>query len=82
MVVIPGLINKPFMKKQVNVVSICIAVFCTFFVSACLSRSEQHKTISDQEKKDGWALLFDGKTMNGWHVFNRGNIPSAWSGQR
>jgi hypothetical protein len=48
-------------------------------VSSCLSRSEQHNTISDQEKKDGWTLLFDGKTMNGWHLFNRGNIPSAWS---
>ena len=67
------------MKRQVNIFSICIVVFCTFFVSACLSRSEQHNTISDQEKKDGWALLFDGKTMNGWHLFNRGNIPSAWS---
>lgn len=67
------------MKRHVNIFSICIVVFCTFFVSACLSRSEQHNIISDQEKKDGWTLLFDGKTMNGWHLFNRGNIPSAWS---
>ena len=67
------------MKRQVNIFSICIAVFCTLFMSACLSRTEQHNIISDQEKKDGWALLFDGKTMNGWHLFNRGNIPSAWS---
>ncbi len=35
--------------------------------------------LSDQEKKDGWTLLFDGQTMNGWHLFNKGNIPSAWS---
>jgi len=24
-------------------------------------------------------LLFDGKTTNGWHVFNKGTIASAWS---
>ena len=43
------------------------------------STTEQQNTLSDQEKKDGWALLFDGKTMNGWHLFNKGTIPSAWS---
>ena len=79
MVPILGFINTPFMKRQVNIFSICIAVFCTFLMSACLSRSEQHNTLTDTEKKDGWVLLFDGKTLNGWHLFNRGNIPSAWS---
>ena len=23
-------------------------------------------TLTDQEKRDGWVLLFDGKTMQGW----------------
>src|SRR5579862_1040468 len=75
----PGFINKTSMKRQVNIFSIRIIVICAFFMSACSSRSEQHNTLSDQEKKDGWVLLFDGNTMNGWHLFNRGNIPSAWS---
>jgi hypothetical protein len=35
--------------------------------------------ILKHEAKDNWKLLFDGKTMNGWHLYNRGNIPSAWS---
>jgi hypothetical protein len=67
------------MKSRVNIISICIVVSGLFFLSACQSSSEQHNTISDQEKKDGWTVLFDGKTLNGWHLFNRGNIPSAWS---
>src|SRR6266403_1165327 len=78
-VVKPGLINKSFMKRQINIFSICIIVVCAFFMPACSGPSEQHNILSDQEQKDGWALLFDGKTMNGWHVFNKGNIPSAWS---
>ncbi|HTI08137.1 MAG TPA: family 16 glycoside hydrolase [Puia sp.] len=48
-----------------------------FSVYGC-STTEQQNMLSDQEKKDGWALLFDGKTMNGWHLFNKGTIPSAW----
>jgi len=49
-----------------------------FSVYGC-STPEQQNMLSDQEKKDGWTLLFDGKTMNGWHLFNKGAIPSAWS---
>jgi len=78
-VVLTGVYYKSFMKRGVNIFSSCIAMLFAFFIPACSSRSEEHNIISDQEKKDGWTLLFDGKTMNGWHVFNRGNIPSAWS---
>jgi len=67
------------MIKLPGMVRIFIAAFSLVFMLACSNGSERHNTLSDQEKKDGWTLLFNGTTMDGWHLFNRGNIPSAWS---
>ena len=43
------------------------------------SKSEEVKenTLTSQEKNDGWELLFDGKTTDGWTNFNAKNI-SGW----
>lgn len=38
-------------------------------------------TLSDKEKADGWVLLFDGSTKNGWHIFNKKSDGSAWKVQ-
>jgi len=67
------------MKSQLSFASFLLVIFCVVFVFGCSSDTERENRLSDQEKKDGWTLLFDGKTLNGWHLFNRGNIPSAWS---
>ncbi len=35
-------------------------------------------TLTDAEQADGWELLFDGSSMNGWHGYNGGDT-EAWS---
>jgi cytochrome c len=35
-------------------------------------------TLTDQEKKEGWKLLFDGKTTKGWRNYGSDKIGAAW----
>ena len=35
-------------------------------------------SLTKEEKNDGWQLLFDGKTTNGWHTYNRDTVSSNW----
>ncbi|MEC7772157.1 MAG: DUF1080 domain-containing protein, partial [Bacteroidota bacterium] len=37
-----------------------------------------HNQLLDVEKEQGWELLFDGKTMDGWHLYNDPNANSVW----
>lgn len=63
-----------------------------FGLSACNSapKKEENKvaaeeevalnTLTDQEVKEGWVLLFDGETSEGWRTFNSEVFPdSGWS---
>ncbi len=36
-------------------------------------------TLSEKEKAEGWILLFDGKTLDGWRGYGRTDMPKAWS---
>jgi len=36
-------------------------------------------SLTDEEKAQGWQLLFDGETLNGWKRFNRDTIGPLWS---
>ena len=38
----------------------------------------KNNTLTDREKAAGWKLLFDGKTLDGWHSFKKDNVLPGW----
>ncbi len=43
-----------------------------------LDKSDIANTLRKQEQKDGWLLLFDGKSTTGWHGYNMSGFPESW----
>lgn len=43
-----------------------------------LTTQAQHNTLTSKEKKEGWQLLFDGKTTKGWHNYKSDQVGAAW----
>ncbi|MGX1930158.1 3-keto-disaccharide hydrolase [Flagellimonas sp. 2504JD4-2] len=70
-----------------------IAVFCFVSCKTDTKKEDQtwhtkkkaienqvHNQLLDIEKEQGWTLLFDGETLNGWHLYNKPDSTqfSAW----
>jgi hypothetical protein len=54
-----------------------IALACLLVSASCLAAEDN--VLSAEEKKQGWVLLFDGKTMNNWNDPAKKNVPgNAW----
>lgn len=51
---------------------------CLFMLGACSDEKTQPNQLSPDEVKEGWVLLFDGKSTDGWHLYNKGKTASAW----
>lgn len=57
-----------------NIIKIGAAALLIGAAASCTS----HNTLTKQEVADGWQLLFDGETTNGWRNFNSENTELAW----
>jgi hypothetical protein len=55
------------------------AVVCSLTICAALSGLAESapNQLSPAEKTDGWELLFDGQTSQGWHTFKRNSFPTT-----
>lgn len=42
-------------------------------------QTREPNTLSGKEKKNGWQLLFDGKSTEGWHGYNMKSFPDCWA---
>jgi hypothetical protein len=51
---------------------------CSLVVGIATSASAAHNRLSSSEKKAGWRLLFDGKTLEGWHNFKAQGVKPGW----
>jgi len=61
---------------------VMFAVFASFimvtgFVLRAADQSAPN-TLTDDEKKAGWKLLFDGKSLDGWNNFKKKDVKAGW----
>ena len=49
-----------------------------FLFSISLSGQQNDNTLTPQEFEQGWELLIDGKSLNGWKAYND-DTPKSWS---
>ena len=47
--------------------------------AASMDTSASPNSLTAQESKDGWQLLFDGTTTNGWHTYGYDAVGKGWA---
>lgn len=66
------------MKRYIQILIFSLVYF-TFF-SVTTGQEENINQLTTQEIRDGWQLLFDGKTSNGWKSANSDSFPAkGWA---
>lgn len=60
------------MKKVIKLLLVSI------FISSVSVYAQKDNQLTSKEKKEGWKLLFDGKTTKGWHTYLRDTVGSKW----
>jgi 3-keto-disaccharide hydrolase len=74
----------PSWKKLLTVALIAACVFATVGIptvgrgASREAASGAPNTLSDKEKQEGWKLLFDGKTTEGWRNYKKDSISDKW----
>jgi hypothetical protein len=80
------------MIKRILIASTAVALFAcnndngnteekatdTTSASPTVAAADMNNTLTEQEKSDGWQLLFDGSSTKGWHKYGSGPVGSAW----
>lgn len=57
---------------------IFMASLITGGLLTAMGLGEVHNSLTEKEKADGWELLFDGKTTQGWRNYRSQDISDGW----
>ena len=52
--------------------------FLLLMVLIFAAHAQTNNQLTDTEKKQGWKLLFDGKSPAGWHTYNQKTFGNGW----
>ena len=67
------------MKKYAHFLAlISLAIFLIFTFGFITIKNESDNKLTKSEKKNGWKLLFDGKSLKGWRPYQN-KLTSSWS---
>jgi hypothetical protein len=61
--------------------TIALLLSTACMIASCTGGKHDNQ-LSDEEKKDGWVLLFDGSSLKGWHAYNGDKRSLTWSVQK
>ncbi|MDR2056835.1 MAG: DUF1080 domain-containing protein [Dysgonamonadaceae bacterium] len=55
-------------------------LFLTFLIAlgSLTAMGQKNNTLTEKEKSEGWMLLFDGKSMDGWRQCNKTEMAKNW----
>jgi hypothetical protein len=53
-------------------------IFLSLIVITLNIRAQANNQLSDEEKNQGWKLLFDGSSSAGWHTYNKKTFGAGW----
>jgi len=68
---------EPIMKKQY----LRAMFFALSFIATASTAHAQNNTLTKEEKKEGYSMLWDGKTPNGWTSATKKEFPAGWQMQ-
>jgi hypothetical protein len=53
-------------------------IFAVLLILTAMTQVVAQNSLTEQEKKDGWQLLFDGKSLKGWRNFKSDDVGKGW----
>ena len=66
--------------------TIILLLFAGIIFNSCkstkvTSMNTSENSLSNKEKNNGWQLLFDGQTTNGWHTYGKQGVGKSWKAE-